>query len=131
MENIKHGFSLSGESVHQQSFNKINRNDIFEVLESRDDVACNSRKSPIDNLPWVIENIVFPCGTEFRGKYKGYFYYGKINGGALMINGKRFLSLSAAAITITRSDIDGWLFWDCKFPGATSWIDIYSLKQEK
>jgi hypothetical protein len=46
-----------------------------------------------------------------------------------MMNGKEFLSPCAAAITITRNHVDGWLFWDCKFPGMSSWIDIYSLRK--
>ena len=44
---------------------------------------------------------------------------------------KEFLSPSEAAVTITRSSVDSWLFWDCKPPGASSWIDIYTLKQMK
>jgi len=103
MESIKSDSSLSGEP----SFNKMNQKDVFQVP------------------------IAFPKGTEFRGSYKGHFYHGKVSDGALMMNGKEFLSPNAAAITITRSDVDGWLFWDCKFPGASSWIDIYSLRQAK
>ena len=91
----------------------------------------SSRKNPIDGRPWIVDGAAFPKGTEFRGSYKGYYYHGKVSEGALMINGKEFISPSAAAITITRSDVDGWLFWDCKFPGASSWIDIYSLRQAK
>jgi hypothetical protein len=48
-----------------------------------------------------------------------------------MINGRKFFSPSAAAMAITRSSIDGWLFWDCKTPEAVSWIDIHTLKQMK
>ncbi len=117
MENIKYGFSLSGEFVSQQFSNNMNENNIFEVTEN-----------PADDLAWVIDGVAFPSGTEFSGSYKGYYYQGKVNGGALIINGKKFLSPSAAAITITRIDVDGWLFWDCKFPGMSSWTDIYSLR---
>jgi hypothetical protein len=48
-----------------------------------------------------------------------------------MMNGKEFLSPCAAAMTITRSFVDGWLFWDCKPPEASSWINIHTLKQMK
>jgi hypothetical protein len=98
---------------------------------------------PDSSLPWIVDDLAFPNGTEFRGKYKGYFYYGEVSSGAgyfyygevssgaLMMNGKEFLSPSAAAMTITRSSVDGWLFWDCKTPGASSWINIHTLKQMK
>jgi hypothetical protein len=116
MESIKSDSSLSGEP----SFNKMNQKDVFQVP-----------KNPIDDLPWIVDDLAFPNGTEFRGKYKGYFYYGEVSSGALMMNGKEFLSPSAAAMTITRSSVDSWLFWDCKPPGASSWINIHTLKQIK
>jgi hypothetical protein len=127
MESIKSDSPLPGEP----SFNKMNQKDVFQVPKNLDAVEFNSQKNPIDDLPWIVDDLAFPNGTEFRGKYKGYFYYGEVSSGALMMNGKEFLSPSAAAMTITRSSVDGWLFWDCKTPGASSWINIHTLKQMK
>lgn len=131
MEIIKPDSSLRGEPVSQPSFNKVNQKDASHVAKNLNTVKFDSPKNPIDGLPWIIDDLAFPKGTEFRGKYKGYFYYGEVNSGALMMNGKEFLSPSAAAMTITRSFVDGWLFWDCKPPGASSWINIHTLKQIK
>lgn len=131
MESIKPDSPLSDKPVSQSSFNKMNQIDVFQPFTNMDNVELDSPKNPIDGLPWIIDGLAFPKGTEFRGKYKGYFYYGKVSGGALMMNGKEFLSPSAAAMTITRSSVDGWLFWDCKPPGASSWINIHTLKQMK
>lgn len=131
MESIKPDSSLSDKPVSRSSFNKMNQIDVFQPFKNMDNVELDSPKNPIDGLPWIIDGLAFPKGTEFRGKYKGYFYYGKVSGGALMMNGKEFLSPSAAAMTITRSSVDGWLFWDCKPPGASSWINIHTLKQMK
>ena len=61
-------------------------------------------------VSWIVESVVFPDGTEFRGKYK------------------EFVSPCEAALTITRTPIDGWLFWDCKLPGQLSWMNISELK---
>ena len=131
MESTKFDSSLSGKPVSQSSFNKMNQKDVFQVPKNPDTFKFDSPKNPIDGLPWVIDGLAFPKGTEFRGKYKGYFYYGKVTSGALMMNGKQFLSPCTAALAITRNAVDGWLFWDCKPPGASSWIDIYTLKQMK
>jgi hypothetical protein len=87
----------------------------------------NSNRT-VGDLSWVADGIAFPNGTEFRCKYKGYCYYAQVCDGALIINGKKFLSPSAAAVSITRNAVDGWLFWDCKLPGNSSWVDIYSFK---
>jgi hypothetical protein len=131
MESIKPDSSSHGEPVPQSPFNKMNQKDVFQVLKNLNTVEFNSQKNPIDDSFWVVDGLAFPKGTEFRGQYKGYFYYGKVSSGALMMNGKEFLSPSAAATAITRSSVDGWLFWDCKPPGASSWINIHTLKQMK
>ena len=81
-------------------------------------------------LPWVIKDVTFPHGTEFRSKYKGCFYYGKVKSGALFLNGKKFLSPSAAAVSITRNPVDGWVFWYCKMPGHSSWMNICEYKKQ-
>jgi len=131
MESIKPDTSLRGVPVSQPSFNEMNQKDASHAAINLETVKFDSPKNPIDGLPWIIDDLAFPKGTEFRGKYKGYFYFGKVSGGALMMNGKEFFSPCAAAMTITRSSVDGWLFWDCKPPGASSWTDIYTLKLMK
>ncbi len=83
-------------------------------------------------LPLQFDGAVFSHGTEFRGKYKGYYYQAKIKNGALVLNGKRFLSPSAAAFSITREPyFDGWIFWECKDSTQESWVSMSSFKEEK
>jgi hypothetical protein len=115
MESIKTDSNLRDEIFSQQSF-KTGR------------IQPKSPKSPANKVSWIVDGVAFPNGTKFRCKYKGYCYYAQVCDGALMINGNRFLSPSAAAVSITRNAIDGWLFWDCKLPGNSSWVNIYSLK---
>jgi len=131
MESIKPDSSLRGEPVSQLSSNKMNQKDVSHEAKNLENVKFDSRKNSIDGLSWIIDDLAFPKGTEFRGRYKGYFYYGEVSKGALMINGREFFSPCAAAMAITRSSIDGWLFWDCKTPSASSWINIHTLKQMK
>jgi hypothetical protein len=131
MESIKPDSTLSVESISRTSFNKTNQKDGFQVLKNLETVDSDSQKNPIDGQFWIIDGLAFPKDTKFRGKYKGYFYYGKVSDGALMMNGREFLSPCAAAMAITRSSIDGWLFWDCKTPKASSWTNIHTLKQIK
>lgn len=47
----------------------------------------------------------------------------------MILNGMEFLSPSEAAVTITRNPVDGWLLWDCKLPGRSSWVNIYAIKK--
>jgi hypothetical protein len=131
MESIKADFYPLEKPTSQPSLNKMNPKRKSEVLGHTDNPHASTLKDPCDGRPWIFDGVAFPNGTEFRGNYKGYFYHGQVSDGALILNGKEFLSPCAAAITITRKEVDGWLFWDCKLPGMSSWIDIYSLKQTK
>lgn len=123
MENIKTYTDLTDEADLQQSFTKLSQSGVFQESEE----FKNLKKSD-DRLPWVTEGVAFPYGTELRGKYKGFLYLGKVNNGAFILNGKKFLSPCAAAVTITRNPVDGWLFWDCKIPGRSAWVSIYEFK---
>ncbi|MEJ2656218.1 MAG: hypothetical protein P8012_03365 [Desulfobacterales bacterium] len=131
MESIKADSSLLEKPAAQPSPDKMNSKNRSRVFDYMDSLHADTSDNPRSGRSWIIDGVAFPNGTEFRGSYKGYNYRGKVSDGALILNGKEFLSPCAAAITITRIEIDGWLFWDCKLPGMSSWIDIYSLKHTK
>ena len=78
---------------------------------------------------WTTKGVTFPAGTEFRASYKGQTIHGRVEVGALSVNGKRFDSPSAAAVEVTGNPVNGWVFWECKQPGKTSWQIIKSLRK--
>ena len=75
------------------------------------------------------KGVHFPGGTEFRATCKGQTYYGKVNSGAFIVDGKRFNSPSAAAVAITSRPVNGWTFWVCRFPGKGSWQMLKALRK--
>jgi hypothetical protein len=79
---------------------------------------------------WSTKGVTFPEGTEFRAKYKGQTYYAKVEAGALVLDGKRYDSPSRAAVSITSKPWNGWHFWECRFPGKTSWQMIKALRKD-
>jgi hypothetical protein len=78
---------------------------------------------------WVSKGVRFPVGTEFRASYKGRVHTGRVENDALTVNGKKFDSPSAAAMSITDSAVNGWRFWECKLPGKSGWQLIESLRR--
>lgn len=78
---------------------------------------------------WVTKGVRFPAGTEFRAAYKGQTYLGRVEGGGLMLNGKRFDTPSAAAMSLTDSPVNGWTFWEARLPGQAGWKMIKTLRQ--
>jgi len=131
MERIKADFHPTDERFPQQLPDTMNQKERTGMTDNMDTVESKSNKDPMGGPHWVIEGVAFPSGTEFRCKYKGYFYYGNVKSGALVLNGKEFLSPCEAAVTITRNPVDGWLLWDCKLPGTSSWVSLHTLKQMK
>src|SRR6267378_6592726 len=108
--------------------------DVFKALTARresEDVSYNDvlrdllelRPNKIsaiteDGQPgdWVTNGVRFPQGTEFRANYKGQTYRARVEGGALLLDGKKYSSPSLAGVSITDYAVNGWHFWECKFP---------------
>jgi len=81
---------------------------------------------PVD---WVVKNVRFPQGTDFRATYKGKAYTGRVQGGTLVVDGKSYESPSAAAVAITGNAVNGWRFWECRLPGKATWQLIEGLRR--
>lgn len=71
--------------------------------------------------------VSFPAGTEFRATYMGKTITGRVEGGSLVVDGKRHKSPSGAAMSITRSPVNGWRFWEYRTPGD-DWRPIHSRR---
>ncbi|HMB90468.1 MAG TPA: DUF2924 domain-containing protein [Rhodothermales bacterium] len=80
-------------------------------------------------VPWVSKGVTFPHGTDFRAEYGGQAYYARVDNGALVYDGKRYTSPSPAAIAVTGSSTNGWIFWECKKPGNSGWTLIDELRK--
>lgn len=80
---------------------------------------------------WTVKGVRFPVGTEFRAQYKGATHTGQVVDGALVVGGRQFDSPSAAAVSITGSAVNGWVFWECRLPGESAWQLISRLRSRK
>lgn len=114
----------------------VTENDVLRELlglppkhstEANLDEPRDSVKSAPDD--WVAKGVRFPVTTDFRAHYKGRLIVGRVQGGALAIDGTSFDSPSAAAVAITGNPVNGWRFWECRFPGKSSWQLIESLRR--
>lgn len=88
-------------------------------------------KGPTKTGDWVVKGVRFPSGTAFRAKYKGSTVTGVVADGALRVNGHQFRTPSAAAGSITGgASTNGWTFWECRAPGATSWRTMDAVRRD-
>lgn len=131
MMTIEIDFEVFKELTNRRATESISYNDVLREL-----LGLNPLQTPVlssevasSTGAWTTKGVTFPVGTEFRANYKGQTILGKVESGALVVNGKRFDSPSSAAVSITGNMVNGWIFWECRLPGNTTWQMIKTLRK--
>jgi len=107
----------------------VTENDVLRQLLHlpRESTSATPANGPTPG-DWVTKGVRLPAGTELRATYKGQSYLARVAEGALVLNGKRFDSPSAAAMSITQHPVNGWTFWQCRLPGQGRWTVLRELR---
>jgi hypothetical protein len=74
--------------------------------------------------------IIIPNGTEIKAKYKGKIYIGSVKDNAFVVDGHNYSTFSAAAHSITNTNLNGWYFWECRLPGQSEWKPAWKLRDD-
>ncbi|WP_448579390.1 hypothetical protein [Thermaurantiacus sp.] len=83
---------------------------------------------------WSGKGVVLPHGTELRMEYNGVEHGGRIEDGKWLVAGKKANgpSPAAAAVAVTKDgktpSLNGWIYWQAKFPGTSKWVPIKELR---
>lgn len=109
----------------QESYNDVLR-DLLGLPPKKAHTPSENRKGD-----WITKGVRFPTETEFRARYKGTIYEAKVEDGSLVMNGRKYGSPSAAAGAITHTFVNGWIFWECRFPEDTLWRAIKTLRNNR
>lgn len=131
MQTIEVDFDVYKQLTVRRATEQVTYNDVIRVLLGIK-AEGGSRPSQPDGMStkdWVTKGVRFPVGTEFRSEYKGNLITAKVDAGALMLNGKSYDSASAAAMAVTDSQVNGWIFWECRLPGESKWKQIKMLRR--
>jgi hypothetical protein len=126
MHTIEVDFDVFKQLTGRRESEDITYNDVIRELLGLDQRKESEPKETAGD--WVTKGVRFPAGTEFRANYKGQTRTGRVERGALAVNGQHYNSPSAAAVAITGSPVNGWRFWECKLPGKP-WQLIESLRR--
>ena len=131
MAAINIDFEVFKELTVRRKSETMTENDVIRELLGLPDVrngAGIGDAAEAAGASWVTKGVVFPHGTEFRARYMGRSYGAIVDNGALVMNGKRYTSPSAAAVAITGNPVNGWRFWECRLPGTDTWRLIANLR---
>ncbi len=124
MADIVVDFEVFKELTSRRRSEEMTENDVLrELLKLPKPTQKNGAATVAEpgGVAWVSKGVSFPHGTQFRATYKGKQHNALVKDGALVMNGKRFTSPSAAAVAITGNPVNGWRFWECLLPGSIKW----------
>jgi hypothetical protein len=94
-------------------------------------------KPKAEGRPWQEDKVVIPHGSLARMEYaRGtQVYEGQFLDGALVVNGQRFTSLSAAAGALAKTkngnapSLNGWNYWSVQLPGSDQYVLLEHLRK--
>lgn len=131
MTTIEIDFEVFKELTNRRATENVTYNDVLREVLGLGTLKAAATKQIFESSSgaWTTKGVTFPAGTEFRAKYKGQTIFAKVESGSLVLNGKRFDSPSSAAVSITGNMVNGWIFWECRLPGKTSWHTIKMLRK--
>lgn len=132
MRTIEVDFDVYKALTSRRPSENVTENDILRNLlglTPKHESFASSSTSAQDSNDWVVKGVRFSVGTEFRATHKGQTWLGRVERAALVVNGKRFETPSAAAVSITKTPTNGWIFWECRLPGQPSWQVIKGLRR--
>ncbi|MGI8931998.1 MAG: hypothetical protein ACR2FK_06450 [Sphingomicrobium sp.] len=87
--------------------------------------------------PWREGAVEVPHGAEARMTYQrgSQVFEGQFLNGRLVVNGQSFETLSGAASALARTkdgaatSLNGWNYWEVKFPGRNEWLPFKLLRR--
>jgi hypothetical protein len=130
MPTIEIDFDVFKAITNRRPSEETTENDVL-----REVLGLPAKKRTFQNLnfpspgDWIAKGVRFPVGTEFRANYKGRTHLGRVENGGIVVEGKRYDTPSSAAMAITRSNVNGWKFWEARLPGQAGWKMIESLRR--
>lgn len=80
----------------------------------------------------LFKRVFLPNGTRLRGSYKGKTYFGEIKESTWIDpqTGEHRNSPSEAAHAVTKTPINGWMFWSARRPLDSEWRSLDALRGE-
>jgi hypothetical protein len=92
---------------------------------------------PAQGAPWREDGVEVPHGSAARMEYQrgSQVYEGSFLNGRLVVSGKAYDTLSAAASDLaktksgSKTSLNGWLYWKAKFPGEEYWRSLEEMRK--
>lgn len=132
MQSIEIDFEVFKALTAQREVESDTYNDVIRRLLGLD--SKNANLSPLTGdgpgEGFALRGLTLPNGTKLRVGYKGQLHTAEIRDGRWIDeHGVEHQSPSAAASSITQTNVNGWRFWEVKRPSDTDWRKLDSLQR--
>jgi hypothetical protein len=99
----------------RRSFSETSGQILRRLLKLEPKETNISRSLSNDGLD-IGDGVFLPNGTSLRKRYRGTLYEVSVENGKILYKGKGYTSASGAAVAVTGSSVNGWIFWESKRP---------------
>lgn len=129
MPQIDIDFEVFKQLTSRRAAESVSYNDVIrELLKLPRSAAAASSSTPAERS-WIVSDTSFPSGSEFTAEYRGHTHSAMVKDGKLELSdGRRFSTPSAAAMAITKGNVNGWRFWKCRLPGSSTFVPVERLR---
>lgn len=79
--------------------------------------------------PFRCKGGIIPIGTQLMSHYEGKRHDAEMTEHGIKYQGKYYNSPSRAATAITKTNVNGWIFWNARLPGDSRWQSLSSIRQ--
>jgi hypothetical protein len=129
MPEINIDFEVFKELTNRRPTEDVTYNDVLRELLELPRPSSLAKAATNGSKPWVVSDTSFPPETVFMAEYKGNTFSGRVRDGKLELSdGAKFSTPSAAAVYITKTNVNGWRFWRGKLPGNSQYVLIERLR---
>lgn len=115
---------------------QVTENDVLRAvfkLSPKGSMDAERVGSGSDPMPradvWTCKSVHFPVGTQLRAKYQGRTIMAQVEREGIRVGAKIANSPSQAASFVTGTNVNGWTFWEARFPGWADFKPIQTLRQ--
>jgi hypothetical protein len=97
-------------------------------LKNENSISALPENNQTQSAGLLVRGNVLKNGLNLQKRYKGKLYEAKVLNGYIEMAGNKYPSPSSAGIAITKSNVNGWRFWNYFDEKENKWKVLETLK---
>lgn len=123
IEANRKSFEETENDILKRISKNVQNEDVFIPINIKENIMNIN-----EGLFW--KDVLLKNGLKLRKLFKGKIYYAEIKNNQIVFNNKKFHSPSAAAIELTGTSVNGWIFWEYLNTKNNEWQLLDNLRNK-